>query len=254
MFETFLKRLSSTIFSYSFRRETVLSKHRPNDKMKGLEYDRLIRKYIRVTNELQTLHEFKDSVKKAKEQIEQELLKLNFSNNQINEFKQDFSSILLDEFKTTYIKIILIKVIVYTFFKKKSTYFNIYLHYNQPDDSDAIWASKYFGIESLEEIFKILPKAENLILQDSLFHIGHHGFKVYLNTFLAYYLLNSAEAESINRIKSIQDYSSIVMIEYAIKNIQEQNRIILIEDLLKKNQPTSIKNFRICYNKLRTDK
>jgi hypothetical protein len=223
LFKKFLLRLSSSTFGYHFSHETIINSYRPTNYPSSFEYDQLIREIRRNASALQSTIDFDEYLKKIENSLVLDLEKLGV-NGDLQDLKKKMTELLFDEFKEGYLKIILTKIIVYALFKKQYDFFGVYLTYNQPDDSDATWASKYYGL-NINDVFTLLSLGENLVLRDHFFWIEHHGFSIYLNTLLGYYLMINDESQILSRIRSINDYQKAVLTEYGIRNIKSRNNI-----------------------------
>lgn len=239
LFEIFLLRLSSSTFSFSFRLDALLKSYQPSQES-FKEYHDYLSSLRNLPHRLKGIVEIKNELDEINKNISQKFLNFSFSKEQVSDFKSHFIPLLLDEYKQTYLKIILVKVIVYSFFKKRYDFFAKYLTYNQPDDADATWVSEYYGIRSIDEVFVILDQGNDIILNGGLFWIGHHGFRVYLNTFLAYYLIKKFdEREILSRIKALTEYPEALSIRYALQEIKNKNRLLeipIVKDQISKDE------------------
>lgn len=223
LFKKFLLRLSSSTFSYHFSYESIINSYRPSGYPSDFNYDQLIREATRNASTLQSTIDFDEYLKQLGTNLDKDLKKLGV-NGDLQDLKKKITELLFSEFKESYLKIVLAKSIVYSLFNKKYDFFKVYLTYNQPDDSDATWVSKYYGL-NINEALNLLASGENLILRDHFFWIEHHGFSIYLNTFLGYYLMINDEDRILPRIRSINDYHKAVQTEYGLKNIKSRNNI-----------------------------
>lgn len=227
LFKKFLLRLSSSTFSYHFNYENIINSYRPPGYPNSFDYDQLIREATRNASILQSTIDFNEYLKQLEVNLDIDLKKMGV-NGDLQNVKKKIIELLFNEFKESYLKIVLVKIIVYALFNKKYDFFKVYLTYNQPDDSDATWASKYYGL-NINEALKLLGSGESLILRDHFFWVEHHGFSIYLNTFLGYYLMINDENQILPRIRSIDDYQQAIQTEYGIMNIKSRNNIADIQ-------------------------
>lgn len=234
LYEKFLEHLSSTIFSYTFKREKIINNYKQKITSHYLDYEILINNYRRELKKIKSTYDFKESLKDLEVEIRTEFRRFSLSEKDILDFTEEFFKVLLDDFKETYLRVILIKTIVYSIFKKNYSFFEKYLTYNQPSDSDAVWASRYYGIQSLNEAIRVLIYGERIILNDWLFFsMGHHGFSIYLNTYIAYYIMTADETSVIREINGIRDYNESVILKHGLENVKRRNNLFEVNILGK---------------------
>lgn len=235
IFKKFLLGLSSGIFHFSYERDLLLNKFDPKQYPDSFTYNEFIRKIKRDAKKFKNLYKIQAKIDNLDTEVDKELASFFTSKNDLKLFKSTIKELFFAECKITYLKLILIKIIVYSFFKHKYDFFQIYLNYHQPDDSEAHWSNKYYGIESVDEFFDLLEDGEKLIIEDNSFWIDHHGFRIYLNTFIGYYILKFKEVDLVGVIKARNNYKSLFAIEQFLIDIKNKNNLKDLKDIGKIN-------------------
>ena len=164
----------------------------------NFEFNQLIESFgYKKQNKVKSIYSFKD-FENVYNSIRNEVVdiseKFDFENKMevVESYIESIQISVFDSFKSNFLKILLNKAIVFSIFKNKPIFLKILDNYFTPADVDATW----IGTESLAsrepDIIYLLSNNDNILNSNSIFHFeGHHGFKVYLNTLLAYYIERS---------------------------------------------------------------
>lgn len=233
LFSRFLNSLSRTNFNYDFFEDQIIRKFKSELDVPDFKFDRLLERAKTNSKRIKSISNFKKDLNNDLETIVTYIKEKNIDLEISEAFIIDLEKILISYFKEAYIKVILIKSIVYAFFKNKIQYFEIYHNYSNPPDADATWASQAYDLNNVTDLFDILNDRQGIITDDMFFYIDHHGFTIYLNTFLLYYLNIFNEEHLKLQISQITDYQYASNIHFSLEQVKLINKFSLIEEQLQ---------------------
>lgn len=120
-------------------------------------------------------------------------------------FKETVLELFTNQFKGTYLKLIIFKSVIYAVFRKKFAIIDLYLNYHTPEDAEATISNPDYSIQSVDEIFAIILLQHEIINDYKFFWIENHGFGRYFNTII-FYLLSRYDYKHLrDRITAISD-------------------------------------------------
>jgi hypothetical protein len=231
LFLSFLESLSTRWLSSTIAEDELLNKYKPNpDNNFDTSKIKLINPFLQKANELQDTKKFFDLIKAFEAEIDQS----NFGNVEKEQLKKEVGTIMLTHFKIEYLNIIVLDAIAYSLYKKNFSFFEAYLNYHNPIDSDSIWMNKSFNLKSFKNVIPFLEDYQKL-MGNKFFWINRHDITLYINTILAYYILTEKKETVINYLLAIDNADVISTVLYNLHNIREKNLLeSLPEDIIDK--------------------